>query len=411
MKMRQNIKKKINLDDIGSGLNKTRIIQQAVFKELVELIDPGREGYKPQKGRPNVIMFVGLQGAGKTTTCTKMAYHYKKKGWKTCLVCADTFRAGALDQLKQNATKAKIPFYGSYTESDPVIIAQDGVDRFKEEKFEIIIVDTSGRHQQEASLFEEMLEIEQAVCPDDVVFVMDASIGQACESQALAFSNQVDVGSVIITKLDSNAKGGGALSAVAATKSPIIFVGTGEHIDELEVFKTDRFIGKMLGMGDIKTLLENIQEQIGEDDGGKFIGRIGQGLFTIRDMYDQFNNVSKLGPLSQVMNMIPGLGGLLDKNMEGESADKMKKLTVIMDSMNDFELDHHNATQLFRNEDRRKHRVARGCGVRYEEVEEVLMQYGKLSGMVKKMGGMKNLFKEGPGGLASMASGGGAPNA
>merc|ERR1711881_537546 len=132
--MKQNIKSNINLDDIAKGLNKKRIIQQAVFKELVHLCNPGREGYKPVKGKPNVIMFVGLQGAGKTTTCTKMAYWYKKKGWKTCLVCADTFRAGAFDQLKQNATKAQIPFYGSYTESDPVLIAQDGVEKFKQEK-------------------------------------------------------------------------------------------------------------------------------------------------------------------------------------------------------------------------------------------------------------------------------------
>merc|ERR1711881_237083 len=132
--MKQNIKSNINLDDIAKGLNKNRIIQQAVFKELVNLCDPGKQGYKPVKGKQNVIMFVGLQGAGKTTTCTKMAYYYKKKGWKTCLVCADTFRAGAFDQLKQNATKVHVPFYGSYSELDPVTIARDGVDVFKREK-------------------------------------------------------------------------------------------------------------------------------------------------------------------------------------------------------------------------------------------------------------------------------------
>ena len=191
-----------------------------------------------------------------------MAYYYKKKGWKACLVCADTFRAGAFDQLKQNATKAKIPFYGSYTESDPVQIAVDGVDKFKKDRFDMIIVDTSGRHKQEDSLFEEMLQIQNSIKPDNIVFVMDAAIGQACEAQAKAFKSQVDVGSVIITKLDSNAKGGGALSAVAATKSPIVFIGTGEHIDELEVFKTESFISKLLGMGDIKGLMENIQDLV-----------------------------------------------------------------------------------------------------------------------------------------------------
>ena len=204
---------------MAQGHNKRKLIQQAVFQELVQLVDPGVKSYLPVKGRPNVIMMVGLQGSGKTTTCTKLAYHYQKKGWKSCLVCADTFRAGAYDQLKQNATKvessqlwfvkkilftlqARIPFYGSYTEVDPVNIAADGVEMFRNEGFEIIIVDTSGRHKQEDSLFEEMLAVSNAVEPDNIIFVMDASIGQACEGQAKAFKEKVNVGSVVVTKLD-----------------------------------------------------------------------------------------------------------------------------------------------------------------------------------------------------------------
>lgn len=136
-----------------------------------------------KKGKVNVVMFVGLQGCGKTTSCTKFAYYYKRKGWKTALVCADTFRAGAFDQLKQNATKAKIPFYGSYTERDPVVVAEQGVAQFREEKYELIIVDTSGRHKQEAALFEEMQQVSRVVAPDEVVFCMDSSIGQAAKDQ------------------------------------------------------------------------------------------------------------------------------------------------------------------------------------------------------------------------------------
>lgn len=235
--LRENVRAVIDFEEMAGGLNKRRMIQSAVFKELVKLVDPSVKPYQPVKGRANVIMFVGLQvcipirvpvflgshhlhnnllllqGSGKTTTCTKLAYHYQKKNWKSCLVCADTFRAGAYDQIKQNATKARIPFYGSYTEVDPVIIAQDGVDMFKKEGFEMIIVDTSGRHKQEESLFEEMLAVATAVQPDNIIFVMDATIGQACEAQARAFKEKVDIGSVIITKLDGHAKGGGALSA------------------------------------------------------------------------------------------------------------------------------------------------------------------------------------------------------
>merc|ERR1712025_632089 len=153
---------------------------------------------------------------------------------------------------------AGIPFYGSYTEVDPAVIAGDGVEMFKNEGFEIIIVDTSGRHKQEDSLFEEMLAVSNAVQPDNIVFVVDASIGQACEAQARAFSEKVDVASVVITKLDGHAKGGGALSAVAATQSPVIFIGTGEHIDDLEQFKVKPFISKLLGMGDIEGLLDKV---------------------------------------------------------------------------------------------------------------------------------------------------------
>lgn len=178
-------------------------------------------------------MFVGLQGSGKTTTCTKVAYYYKKKGWKVGLVCADTFRAGAFDQLKQNAAKVKIPFYGSYVETDPVAIAEEGVNSFKEAGMEIVIVDTSGRHKQETDLFDEMKQVEKSIKPDNIIFVMDSSIGQQCYAQAEAFKKAVNVGSVIITKMDGHSKGGGALSAVAATKSPIIFVGDGEHFENL----------------------------------------------------------------------------------------------------------------------------------------------------------------------------------
>ena len=157
--IRKNIKGMINLEELAAGTNKRRLIQQAVFNELCSMLSCDRKAYELRKGRPNVVMFVGLQGSGKTTTCTKYAHFFKKKQWKTCLVCADTFRAGAFDQLKQNAMKIKVPFYGSYTETDPVKIAADGVEKFIEEKYEVIIVDTSGRHKQQASLFEEMQQV------------------------------------------------------------------------------------------------------------------------------------------------------------------------------------------------------------------------------------------------------------
>ena len=394
-KLRENVRAVIDFDEMAQGLNKRRMIQQAVFKELVKLVDPGVKPYQPKKGKPNVIMFVGLQGSGKTTTCTKLAWHYQKKGWKACLVCADTFRAGAYDQLKQNATKARIPFYGSYTEADPVVIAADGVNTFKEEGFEIIIVDTSGRHYQEDALFEEMLAVSNAVEPDNIIFVMDASIGQACEAQAKAFKEKVDVGSVIISKLDGHAKGGGALSAVAATQSPVIFIGTGEHIDDFEPFKTKPFVSKLLGMGDIEGLINKVEE-LNLDNNEELINKIKHGEFTLRDMYEQFQNIMKMGPFGQIMGMIPGFSqDFMTKGSEQESMARLKRLMTIMDSMNDGELDHKDGAKIFTREPGRVARVANGAGVMEREVQELLKQYTKFAQVVKKMGGIKGLFKGG----------------
>nr|WAB24461.1 signal recognition particle 54 kDa protein [Propylea japonica] len=378
-KLRENVRAVIDFEEMAGGLNKRRMIQSAVFKELVKLVDPGVKPYQPIKGKHNVIMFVGLQGSGKTTTCTKLAYHYQKKNWKSCLVCADTFRAGAYDQVKQNCTKARIPFYGSYTEVDPVVIAQEGVEMFKKEGFEIIIVDTSGRHKQEEALFEEMLAVSNA----------------ACEAQARAFKEKVDVGSVIITKLDGHAKGGGALSAVAATNSPIIYIGTGEHIDDLEPFKTKPFISKLLGMGDIEGLIDKVNE-LKLEDNEELLEKIKHGQFTLRDMYEQFQNIMKMGPFSQIMGMIPGFSqDFLSKGTEQESMARLKKLMTIMDSMNDGELDSRDGAKLFSKQPGRAIRVAQGSGVTEREVKELISQYTKFAAVVKKMGGIKGLFKGG----------------
>ncbi|CAF1371064.1 unnamed protein product [Rotaria magnacalcarata] len=304
--LRENIKQAINLEETPGRLNINQLIESVVFTELVRLIDSEVRAWQPAKNKANIVLFVGLQGSGKTTTCTKYAYHYMRRGWKTALVCADTFRAGAFDQLKQNATKARIPFYGSYTESDPLLVAMDGIETFRNDNFELIIVDTSGRHAQEESLFEEMLHISNGIQPDNIIFVVDASIGQACELQAKAFKSKVDVGSVIITKLDGHGKGGGALSAVAATKSSIIFIGTGEHIDGFEVFETKQFIGKLLGHGNIAGLTERMHE-LKLENNSRLITNLISGQFKIRDMYELFQTIEKMGPVGQIIDMIPGL--------------------------------------------------------------------------------------------------------
>jgi signal recognition particle subunit SRP54 len=384
--MQTNIKKIVNLEDLAAGHNKRKIIQQAVFNELCKMLDPGKSSFVPKKGKTSVVMFVGLQGSGKTTTCTKYAHYYQKKGWKPALVCADTFRAGAFDQLKQNATKAKIPFYGSYMESDPVKIAVEGVERFKEEDHDLIIVDTSGRHKQEAALFEEMRQVSEATKPDLVIFVMDSSIGQAAFDQAQAFKQSVAVGAVIITKMDGHAKGGGSLSAVAATKSPVIFIGTGEHMDEFEVFEVKPFVSRLLGMGDWSGFVDKIHDIVPMDKQPELLQKLSEG-FTLRIMYEQFQKMLSMGPMSQVFSMLPGSSSeLMPKGQEKESQAKVKRYMTIMDSMTNEELDSSNPKLM--NESRMM-RVARGSGRLVREVSDMMEEYKRLAKLWSKMKGLK----------------------
>ncbi len=388
--LRENVTKNVDVEALAGGLNKRKMLEQAVCNELCSMLDPGKEPYAPKKKQANVIMFVGLQGCGKTTTCTKYAYMMKRKGFKCALVCADTFRAGAFDQLKQNATKAKIPFYGSYTETDPAVIAGEGTAKFKEEGYEIIIVDTSGRHMQEEALFEEMEQVASAVEPDDVVFVMDSSIGQAAHDQASAFKSKVSVGSVIITKLDGHAKGGGALSAVAATGAPITHVGTGEHIEDFEDFEVKSFVSRMLGKGNIAGLMEKMKaaDVDLEKQAPEMMKRLTSGQWTLRDMREQFQAVLKMGPLGNIMNQFPGMSGL-DFH---DSGVRIKKWMTMMDSMTDAELDETKVlapTRIIR--------IAQGSGHYPQEVVELLEQFKLMQTTMQKT--MKKNKKLGKGGM------------
>ncbi|SNX84423.1 probable SRP54 - signal recognition particle subunit [Melanopsichium pennsylvanicum] len=451
-------------------------VQRAVFDHLVALVDPlhgqtktddesgaavaaGNAGpgdiFKPKKGKPNVIMFVGLQGSGKTTSCTKLALYYQKRGFKTGLVCADTFRAGAFDQLKQNASKINVPFYGSYTETDPVTISAAGVASFKQNRFEVIIVDTSGRHKQEQELFDEMREIDAAVTPDLTIMVLDANIGQAAEAQSRAFKEAAGYGAIIVTKLDGHAKGGGAISAVAATSTPIMFIGTGEHATDLEPFRAQPFISKLLGMGDMSGLMDKMEEMQmngGQERQREMLKKIEQGgIFSIRDWREQLGNIMGMGPLSKIAGMIPGMGQMLSgAGGDDEAAGgKMKRMMFITDAMTAEELDSdgrifttpirskkpppseskqvtvaESSTAAGKSKKKKKpqpkvrmnaraRRVARGSGTSVKEVEEFLMQYNMVANMVKKMGGKQGWLKQmqgaGAGGKGKMPSPGMLP--
>ncbi|KAL4067954.1 SRP54-type protein [Scleroderma citrinum] len=417
--LRQKVKAKVKaaLDgsDKSKDSNRKSLIQKAVFDELVHLVDPGIEPYKPKKGQPNVIMAVGLQGNGKTTTCTKLAVYYQKRGFKSCIVCADTFRAGAFDQTRQSATKAKVAYFGSYTETDPVVIAAQGVVKFKKERFDVIIVDTSGRHKQESELFQEMVQISAAVKPNMTVLVLDASIGQAAEAQSRAFKESADFGAIIVTKMDGHAKGGGAISAVAATKTPIIFLGVGEHLYDLDRFSPQPFISKLLGLGDMQGLMEHMQDLATQnpDKQKEMAKKLEEGKLSIRDWREQIQNVMNMsvsdlpgllistkfrfflrGPISKIASMIPGLPQELLAGSDEEGSLRMKRMIYITDSMSAKELDSDGSLFLETGKDGkpvgltwRVTRVAKGSGTSVREVEELLCQYRMMAQMAKQAGG------------------------
>ena len=402
MKLRQDVKTQIMMTDGQVGFNKRKLIQKAVYDSMKNMLDAGVKPYQPRKGKTNIIMFVGMQGAGKTTSCTKYAAYFQKKGYKVALVCVDTFRAGAYDQLKQNAAKARVRFYGDLMQRDPVILAQDAIKSLKSDGIEIIIIDTSGRHKQESSLFTEMKEIKDVVKPNDIIYVIDSTNGQMVQDQASAFRDSVPIGSIILTKMDGHAKGGGALSAVAVTKSPIIFLGVGEHYDELEAFNPKTFVGKLLGLGDVEGLVD-MMKQNGLDDKSDLYKKMNDGSFSLRDMYEHLENVVKLGPMNKVFEMIPGFA-----NEEGNNGNKdygtrrMKIFLNLMDSMNDEELDSHNVKKIMSNE--RISRILRGSGRSMRYMQELFVTYTRFEGMVKSMGKANfNKLSKDPAAIASHA--------
>lgn len=363
------IKRRISAEDIPDGVDKRKLIKDAVFEELIALVDPQVEPFRPKKGKTAVMMMVGLQGAGKTTTITKLALYYKNRGYKPAVVGADTFRAGAYEQLQMNAKRAGVPFFGMKGETDPIKVAREGVRTFRKEKNDLILVDTSGRHKQDAELFKEMQGVRDAIRPDSIVFVMDGAIGQAAFAQAKAFKDAVDVGSVIVTKLDGHSNGGGALSAVAATRSPIVFIGTGEKVNEIEEFDAESFVRKLLGMGDLKGISRLAKDFAENEEYKTMIKHLQAGTLTVRDWKEQLSNLQKMGQLGSIMQMV-GLNQPMFQGMNIEK--KFKSYMVILDSMTDRELDGPAKSML--GDESRLRRLAHGSGRDVREVSELFEQ-------------------------------------
>ena len=356
------------------GMSVREHVLRIVYQELVRLIWASTD----VKLEPQVILMAGLQGSGKTTTTAKVARYFQKKGLKVGVICADTFRPGAYDQLLTLCQQINVPCFGNPQEKDALAITRQGLASFKD--LEVLIVDTQGRHALEANLIQEIIELNQLTKATHRWLVIDAALGQQASEQARRFHGAIGIDGVIITKMDGTAKGGGALSAVAETKSGIVFIGQGETSEDLERFDPDGFISRLLGMGDLRALVERVEEAIQADEVD--MNAMMKGKFTLRDMYKQLEALNKMGPLKQIMNMLP-LGNMeLPDGVYDVTSTKMVRYRIIMDSMTSAELDDPSLINSSRMQ-----RIAHGAGASPDEVRELLKYYKLMQRTLKGLRG------------------------
>ncbi|MBW6469647.1 MAG: signal recognition particle protein Srp54 [Methanosarcinaceae archaeon] len=383
MEMSKHIKERAMKEDVPKGMNPREHVIRIVHQELINILGKSTD----IQLKPQTILMIGLQGSGKTTTSAKLARYFQKKGLKPAVVCADTFRPGAYQQLQTLCKGLNVPFYGEEGNPDAVGIVERGLKEIG--KNDVLIVDTAGRHSLETDLIDEMEQIHAIAKPDHKFLVLDGAIGQQASEQARAFNDSIGITGVIITKLDGTAKGGGALSAVSETNSSIAFIGIGETPNDLERFDSERFISRLLGMGDLKSLLEKAEEALSEDD--MDMESLMRGKFTLKDMYKQLEAVNKLGPMKQVMNMLPlgGMGMKVSDDTYKVTEDKLGNYRIVMDSMTEEELLNPRVIGSARIK-----RIARGAGKGPEVVRELLKYHKMMQTAMKGFrGGKFNMNK------------------
>lgn len=387
LNLTKKIEKKALNEELPKGLSPKEHVMRIVYEELVCLIGEKPEELKITQ-KPYKIMMLGLQGSGKTTTVAKLAKVLKKRGLTSAIVCTDTWRPAAYEQLKQLTEPLNVPVFGDPENKDAVDLAKKGLDHFAE-KYDVILVDTAGRHKEEADLLDEMKELSSVVVPNEVILVIDGTIGQQARQQAQAFKETTDIGSIIVSKLDGSAKGGGALSAVSEIHAPIKFIGTGERVDDFEAFDPERFISRLLGMGDIETLIERATEVTSEQSDKEMVESIETGKFTLKDMANQLEMMNKMGPIQQIMKMIPGMGNQIPKSATQETEEKLDKYKVLMKSMTNYELENPEVLKKSRIT-----RISRGAGLTNEDVKDLIKYYNLTRKALK--GGMGKRSMSGP---------------
>ncbi len=354
-----------------------------VNEELIKVLGTDRVPLKNPEKPPQILMLVGLQGSGKTTHAAKLAVHLRKEGRNPLLIAGDVYRPAAVNQLQSLGRQINVPVYDEGTTKNPVDIAANGLKFARERGFNPVIVDTAGRLQIDERMMQELVDVKSKINPTEILLVADAMTGQEAVGVAETFHDRLGVTGLILTKMDGDARGGAALSIRAVTGVPIKFIGTGEKVDALEPFYPERLAGRILGMGDIVSLVERAQEQTDEKEAQRLQDRLIKGQFDLEDFLDQLQKIKKMGPLGQLLDMIPGLGSQMRQAKAQISDDDYKRLEGIIHSMTPKE---RRNPEIISGSRRR--RIARGSGTSNADVNQILSQFKQMQKMMGQFGAM-----------------------
>ncbi len=358
----------------GKGIDRKEHLIKLLHDELLQMLGGEKKEIKLEK--KTKIMMLGLYGSGKTTTSGKLALYYSKRGHAPCLVGLDVHRPAATDQLEQLGNQIKIPVFVDKKEKNPIKVYKSIEKQL--EKYDLVIIDTAGRHSLDKELIDEIKALEKEIKPDYILLVLPADIGQAAKNQASEFQKACAVNGVIITRMDSSAKGGGALTACNETKAPVFFIGTGEKMPDIETFSPSSFISRILGLGDLENLIEKVKTatEFDEKKQKKIQKKLEEGKFDLRDLQEQLKSMQSLGPLSKITEMIPGLGkAKIPENMLGAQEDKLKKWQHAINSMTQEEIEN---PEVMEKQTSRLSRIAKGSGTSTSDIRQLIKQYKML---------------------------------
>lgn len=385
----QDFMKRVTEQSVGEAVLKSLRPEQQIVgivnEALIDFMGPVDHSLNIRREGVSVIMMCGLQGSGKTTTCGKLARMLKEQGHHPLLVAADLQRPAAVDQLKVIGEQLGVDVYSEPIESStPVKVCTNAVKQArKKQDHDVVILDTAGRLHVDDELMNELKQIDNKCQPDQALLVCDSMTGQDAVNSAKAFNDELELDGVILTKLDGDTRGGAAISVKAVTGVPIKFIGVGEQLNKLEPFHPDRMAGRILGMGDVLSLVEKAHEEFDAEEMERQQEKMRKGKFTLEDFRDQMRQIKKLGSMKDIMKMIPGLGGMVDQNPDLDAEGDMARIEGIINSMT---MDERTNPELIDRS--RRNRIAEGCGVQPAEVNGLLKQFGQMAGVMKNMAGM-----------------------